>query len=142
MSIVSYLHQVTHQLPPRIEFLYTTRLPPSGNLHTLLFVDCLRRLFESDLKHHSRTFKLFLTQAPRVQEPPSLSWPVSSEGDQQTLRRRISHEDLLNAIGPSTERSGTVIYVCGPPGMTDEFVGLLRAAEGMEEKRVLCEKWW
>jgi hypothetical protein len=35
-----------------------------------------------------------------------------------------------------------VVYVCGVPDMTNEFVDLLRKTEGMEEKRVLCEKWW
>jgi len=28
------------------------------------------------------------------------------------------------------------------PTMTDEFVELLKKAPGMDEKRVLCEKWW
>ena len=56
--------------------------------------------------------------------------------------RRITHEDLLDAIGPVAERRGVVVYVCGPRMMTDDFVEVLMRAEGMEEKRVLCEKWW
>ncbi|KAL9584735.1 MAG: hypothetical protein Q9203_004552 [Teloschistes exilis] len=143
MSILSHLHKTTNQLPEHLEFLYTTHLPPSGNLHTILFVDRIHKLFQQNLNHHNhKKFKLFLTQASRDEEPPSLSWPASTEGSRQTFRRRISHGDLLDAIGHPSGRGGTVVYVCGPPGMTDEFVGVLRGAEGMEEGRVLCEKWW
>lgn len=39
-----------------------------------------------------------------------------------------------------------MVYVCGVPGMTDEFVRALVAPApggfGMEERRVLFEKWW
>ena len=55
---------------------------------------------------------------------------------------RFAKEDLLRTLGPVSERSSTVAYVCGPPAMTDSAVATLRGAEGMDEKRVLCEKWW
>lgn len=58
-----------------------------------------------------------------------------------TFYRRIMREDLVSAVGRG-DRTGTVCYVCGPAGMTDEFVEVLRELEGMEERRVLCEKWW
>lgn len=57
-------------------------------------------------------------------------------------RRRISHQDLFEALGPVDKRANTVVYICGLPDMTDEFVELLKNTPGMEEKRVLCEKWW
>ena len=65
-------------------------------------------------------------------------------GDGVAKRRkgRVRHEDLLAALGPEAERANTVVYVCGVPGMTDEFVEVLKKAPGMQEKRVLCEKWW
>jgi ferredoxin-NADP reductase len=56
--------------------------------------------------------------------------------------RRMSPEDLLEALGPVAGRTRTVAYICGPPRMTDDFVELLSRAEGMEARRVLCEKWW
>ena len=56
--------------------------------------------------------------------------------------RRMEVADLLEAIGPVQERMGIVAYVCGPPMMTDWAVNVLSKAEGMEKKRVLCEKWW
>jgi NAD(P)H-flavin reductase len=56
--------------------------------------------------------------------------------------RRISQDDLLETLGPEESRGNTVVYVCGLPTMTDEFVELLKHTPGMDEKRVLCEKWW
>ena len=56
--------------------------------------------------------------------------------------QRFSHENLMVALGHVEERKGAVAYVCGPAGMTDEVVSLLRGAKGMEGRRVLCEKWW
>ena len=56
--------------------------------------------------------------------------------------RRMEREDLMDALGPVESRHGAVAYVCGPAGMTDEIVGVLKEAEGMSGYRVLCEKWW
>jgi hypothetical protein len=64
------------------------------------------------------------------------------EKNVQYRNRRISHEDLLGALGPEDDRANTVVYVCGLPAMTDEFVEALSKAKGMEKRRVLTEKWW
>ena len=56
--------------------------------------------------------------------------------------RRITHEDLTAALGPENARGNTLAYACGPPEMTDDFVVFLQKSPGMEENRVLCEKWW
>ncbi len=55
---------------------------------------------------------------------------------------RITHQDLADALGRETEGGNGVIYVCGPPIMTDDFVQESKNAPGMDERRVLCEKWW
>lgn len=56
--------------------------------------------------------------------------------------RRIEYGDLLDCLGPEEERKAAVVYVCGPPMMTDEFVDVLEKTPGMENRRVLYEKWW
>ncbi|KAH6637026.1 hypothetical protein F5144DRAFT_601716 [Chaetomium tenue] len=58
------------------------------------------------------------------------------------LRRRMTVRDVEEAVGE--EKDAAVVYVCGVPGMTDEFVQALVAPEGfgMDPKRVLFEKWW
>ena len=53
--------------------------------------------------------------------------------------------DIVSALGRDKKESA--VYVCGVPTMTDEFVKLLTSSEesgglGMDEDRVLFEKWW
>jgi NAD(P)H-flavin reductase len=51
-------------------------------------------------------------------------------------------QDVEDAVGG--DRDATVVYVCGVPAMTDEFVGALVSPEGfgIDRTRVLFEKWW
>lgn len=59
--------------------------------------------------------------------------------------RRIKRQDLQAAvIGKDTlvNPKDSVCYLCGPPGMTDEFVDVLKGLLGGETERVLFEKWW
>ncbi|KAI0798884.1 hypothetical protein GGR55DRAFT_693094 [Xylaria sp. FL0064] len=59
-------------------------------------------------------------------------------------RRCTVEDDVATAVG---NPRFAVVYICGVPIMTDEFVAKLTAREneggiGMEPHRVLCEKWW
>jgi hypothetical protein len=58
------------------------------------------------------------------------------------LRRRMTVGDVEDAVG--RDKEAALVYVCGVPGMTDEFVDALVSPEGfgMERGRVLFEKWW
>ncbi|KAF2141996.1 uncharacterized protein K452DRAFT_249747 [Aplosporella prunicola CBS 121167] len=91
--------------------------------------------------------KLFLTgQTSNVEQ--------LNDGDSKPLRqqmereavdvafRRLTVNDALDVLGPEQNRAKTVCYVCGPPAMTDEYVKVLREQKGMDEGRVMCEKWW
>lgn len=61
-------------------------------------------------------------------------------------RRCTVEDDVTKALGDTpADRRFAVVYVCGVPTMTDEFVAKLTDREkglGMEPHRVLCEKWW
>lgn len=140
MSIISHLHQKPPKNVVRIQFLYMTRFPRSENPSSILFLDRLRTLFQDST--YDGTFALFLTQCSEAEVDDLVERMGTSLFRPETVCGRISHMALLGAISPLEERKGTVAYVCGVPGMTDEFVEVLREAEGMEEKRVLCEKWW
>ena len=64
-------------------------------------------------------------------------------GEHQSIEfRRFVEKDLETALGPVAERKNTVAYVCGPPTMTDWAVDVLKQSAGMDQERVLCEKWW
>lgn len=93
---------------------------------------------------HSRrlriSLELFITDLPH--DSPLLASPPS---DIIIHSRRIKRQDLqATIIGVDAEVNPkeTVCYMCGPPGMTDEFVGLLTGMLGGEKQRVLFEKWW
>lgn len=36
----------------------------------------------------------------------------------------------MEALGPVEKRKGVVVYICGPPGMTDGFVEVIGGARG------------
>jgi ferredoxin-NADP reductase len=125
-------------VPKDVRVLYTSRRSKDeqGEGERILFEERLRGLAEKwkQDQNVNWTYTLFETQKPSSQP----------EVAEQTMKqyRRITEKDLLEAIGPEEQRSNTVVYVCGAPQMTDEFVAFLQNQPGMDEKRVLCEKWW
>lgn len=150
MSIATQIlkHTTVAQRPRELHILYTTRLPASRSLAEVLFYERLQSLVNvaaADQNPRSQrpdvSLRLFLTNAREGETAGGVSDGV------QTLSRRIKQGDLVSAIDGSGEggvegRARTVVYVCGPPGMTDEFVEVCRGVEGMGGERVLCEKWW
>lgn len=133
MSVISHLHQM-RQMPEEVRFLYTLRQPEPQD--QVLFLSRLRAIAQTVAGIQFR-LQLYLTGGI---SPFSLEIEGTSRTTAQ--HRRVTHDDLIEAIGKPEDRAGVVCYVCGPPAMTDEFVEVLRHAEGMEEERVLCEKWW
>lgn len=75
------------------------------------------------------------------------------EGMKVETSRRMECSDVSDAVlggdvavesekGREEVMGRAVFYVCGPQGMTDEFVDGIRALRGVKRERVLCEKWW
>ncbi|KAI1319194.1 hypothetical protein F5Y16DRAFT_414320 [Xylariaceae sp. FL0255] len=155
-----------------VHFLYSLKDPGSRKASQMLFVDRIARVFQHDSVKGD--FQLFLTgggsgdghknEHGEGQEGESANTDTSSEieragavvgdnvvttttGDIPFQARRCTIKDVAEAIGPPTERRFAVVYVCGIPTMTDDFVAKLTARTeagglGMEPHRVLCEKWW
>ena len=126
-------------LPPRLRILYSSKRSrdKSGNPETILFEERLKAVAaKSAEKHKSVDFHYTLFETSSTQG--STSMPANTT----QVHRRITHDDLIEALGPEQIRQKTLVYVCGLPNMTDEYVDILRKAPGMDEKRVLCEKWW
>ena len=150
MSIVTHLYQHPEQCPASLHFIYSARKSPSEHLSSILFFDRLCEIFTHNITP-GWSFELYLTRPP-----PSKSSSPESLDDSEILQkvdvalahphniwsRRFVEGDLLHAIGAPAERERTVVYVCGPPAMTDWTVDTLRRAEGMPSERVMCEKWW
>ncbi|MCJ1382513.1 hypothetical protein MMC17_005626 [Xylographa soralifera] len=138
ISIFAHIYGQAALKPEHIRFLYSSR-GSSQKLDEILFYPRILKLMTAR-PSPNRTLELYLTG------PSNASHVAETHGsltDEVSVRnRRISHEDLISALGPVKERKGVVTYVCGPARMTDEFVDVLQSAEGMTEDRVLCEKWW
>jgi len=145
MSMISAMNErgTKHKnggMAPTVRVLYTARRArgKDDKGEEILFERRLKEIAEKwrDDQQVDYKYTIFETSGEFVQEEQE------DPGNIATRYTRITHEDLFDAIGREDSRRNTVVYVCGLPTMTDEFVELLKKAPGMDEKRVLCEKWW
>jgi hypothetical protein len=144
MSMVSTLEQVKKEsgdLGFSVKFLYTTRDPGSSRSPAeILFLERLQSVFRT--LGTEGELHLFLTPSKKTAEGNSADGVGFDDKRLSVQRRRINEKDLIGMLGPVEERPETVCYICGVPGMTDEFVEKVRRSEGMDEENVLFEKWW
>ena len=144
MSMLSWIAEQQQQqhLNLEVQLLYGVRDP--GSRCDILFLERIRGVFEAGLVRGG--VRLFLTGATTTTTGEGAEGSGSGEGERgvPVVRRRMVVRDVEEAVGEDKE--GAVVYVCGVPGMTDEFVrGLVAPAPegvGMDERRVLFEKWW
>ena len=135
----------------QIELLYSSQKGQSNNITSILFLKRIHKMFEMHLPQRRHHYTLFCTDpinTPQTEQEHANLIQMRNQdlwfvGEDQNIEyRRFVNQDLEAALGPEAERKSVVAYVCGPPAMTDWAVGVLRRSEGMEEKRVLCERWW
>lgn len=151
ISIFTHLERHIEVQNRDVEFFYTCRLPSSGDLQSILFLDRLHDIFskvhaeQTESSRGSKKLSLHITGAIPGNQRRTYEKAVQEYGFDDWTRvheRRFTHQELISSLGPEENRGGTVAYVCGPPSMTDEVIDALRGAEGMSDERVLCEKWW
>lgn len=135
ISIFAHLMALP-QRPKKIKFVYGTKVE-KGQIEAsrILFLTRIMDLIEKsgDGVH----LDLFLTSTSPDEVDRAKGLPT------HVKLGRIGKYDLEAAIGEDRNlRKSTVAYICGPPAMTDEFVDFLSTRDGMDRKRVLCEKWW
>lgn len=134
MSILSHLNY-RQAFPSSTRLMYSCRVPKQ-DMNEILFLDRLNSIF----CRPNQDLRLYLTGD---RHPESDLTPQSPEYPGVHLfRRRFLPDDLINGLPSPERRHATIVYVCGPPQMTDEVVEFLTGLEGMSEERVLCEKWW
>lgn len=122
-----------------VRFLYSLRDPGPAEGRDparMLFLERIADMFSSGRVKGG--LQLYLTGAGRAEkrEDGIISW----RGGEIPFRgRRITRDDLREAVGE--DREATLVYVCGVPRMTDEFVEWLKSKDGlcMPPERVLCE---
>jgi ferredoxin-NADP reductase len=123
-----------------VRVLYTVRKRIGEEV---LFYKRIKDIAGSYERNENVDFKFVLheTGGEGMEGVSDAEGPVKSKSVEHKSRR-IEHGDLLDCLGPEEERKKAVVYVCGPPMMADEFVDVLGKVPGMENGRVLCEKWW
>lgn len=135
VSMLGHMVESKERHAVDVSFLYASKLPRSGNLSDIVFLDRITRFF-GDGKVKGEV-KLFVTAA----ENAASQGTVRLNGAQVEMQpRRLTIADVEAAIGEHHQDQGTVVYVCGPPPMTDELVEKLAAI--MDPRRVLTERWW
>jgi len=157
--------QAQAQAQPEIHFFYSLKDPRMSGKNRLsknmLFLDRIAAIFRE--KRVKGQLHVFLTGGATTTLPSSTDQERKhdeKEKDKEDRpaiicegvddisfhpRRCTVRDDVAAVLGTSVERRLAVVYVCGVPSMTDEFVAKLTDRQtglGMEPHRVLCEKWW
>jgi ferredoxin-NADP reductase len=155
ISMLSWLHDQKN-LRFDVEVLYSIRWDNNGPIHGegLLFSARLVRMFEgigkadgaegfSDVRKLPGRLRLFLTNSGLPPGRHAIPYPRIGEGFKASCElRRMTREDVAEAVG--ADKGDALVYVCGVPAMTDEFVQYLTSQDGagMDMDRVLFERWW
>ncbi|KAI4848229.1 hypothetical protein E4T44_04057 [Aureobasidium sp. EXF-8845] len=136
ISIFAHLMSLSKR-PKKIRFVYGTRVE-EGQIKAsrILF---LTRLMELVKKQGNGNVQLDLFLSATSQKDID----KATDLPEHVKLGRIGKDDLEAAIGKDRGvRQATLAYVCGPPAMTDQFVDFLSSRDGMDKRKVLCEKWW
>ncbi len=139
MSMIGHIGQ-GYRVPYTVSVLYSVRDPGNQGLSSILYLESLARLFKAQWVKGE--LLLHLTSGEIGAEYLDDGSTELAGWKMKCRRRRITKDDLLNALGSVDERRYTVVYICGVPVMTDELVEVAQQAPGMDPKRVLCERWW
>jgi len=136
-----------------VRFLYSLRdSSERRKVDEMLFVERLAGFYGKG--QLTGGLRLFLTSSRKVEDDGGGGGGAASDEQEGLIAcngvpipfvpRRIKVEDIAEAVGP--DRRFAAVYVCGVPSMTDEFVARLTVplpdGVGMEQHRVLFEKWW
>jgi len=133
ISMLSFIAEKNLDL--NVKIAYGTKVPENG-LEGVVFLDRIKELY-----HHGRVkgvVKVFTTGNPAEGRKN----PTDDHVD--IYQRRLSIQDVEELIRED-QPDDAVVYICGPPNMTDEFVTALTSKEkglGLDHRQVLTEKWW
>lgn len=136
ISIFAHLMSLERR-PKKVRFVYGTKVEEGTiKAERILFLNRLMELIEKQGDINVQ-LDLFLTATSQKEIDGAADLP------EHVKAGRIEKDGLEAAIGEDRSvRQATVAYICGPPAMTDQFVEFLSSRDGMDKRKVLCEKWW
>lgn len=131
--MIDHMHRID-TMPSKVHFIYSSKV---GKEHTAGQVLSLQRLVDiSQTRGGQLELHLFFTGGSEVQYIQEAPYRGIAQS------RRLKSNDLEPLLENVETNKSTICYVCGPPAMTDELVDFLQNQPGLEQARVLCEKWW
>lgn len=139
MSMIDYIANETQESGIQVSILYGTKVPSDGNLGKVLFLDRIMNLLQQKIP--TGKLKLFLTGYA-----PSRSnefW--YQDHGVNIVTGRMTAGNILQDIHGGGGKDSALVYICGPPAMTDCFVNMLKAPEPagiISSANVKSEKWW
>ena len=124
-------------------FMYATKMPSSQSLNDILFLKRICGWFgktEPEVEGKVRgQVQLYITGE---HEPIPEGAREISNTEIDIYTRRLSADELVEVVQDGqADRGSSLVYICGPPGMTDEFTEALTQA-GVDEEMIMTEKWW
>lgn len=128
MSMLSFLRERREFDGLDVRVAYSSRLDEAG-IESILFLNRIQRVLEQG----KGALHLYLT---RKWSQDKLE--INGAGT-HIHTRRMDAEDLKELVG---DTKSSLVYICGPPIMTDEFVTGLTSDGGIDPARVKTEKWW
>lgn len=105
----------------------TVRLLYSTKAEQMQFVSELKEFHW--LQEEPNRLSLFLSDKETIQEQ-----------FKKVESRRIAREDIKEAL--QGDLQDQLLYICGPPSMTDEFEVYALNELGFAPDRLMIEKWW
>ena len=143
MSMLSHIGERTEELRGlEVEMAYGSRMS-SGDLGEIVFLDRITRLFGEGKIRGS--VSLFVTGTSGNGIPEAGRRHING-AEVEVHGRRLTIEDLRPWVAIDGEAvESTMVYLCGPPTMTDELAARLTSKDdglGMDPEHVLTEKWW
>lgn len=139
--LVSMLGYLTEQrlTDMNVSVLYTSKLPGDKSLNSILFLSRIAEYFRGG--EISGGITLFVTgnneKALKIGDADELGIGVHT--------MRMSTGNIVGELRKSSSPDENVVYICGPPSMTDEFVDALTAptmSNIIHPTNVKKEKWW
>ncbi|KPM43574.1 hypothetical protein AK830_g3019 [Neonectria ditissima] len=141
MGMMSAIADGTGGFDGDVRVLYSCKTP-AGGVAQVLFLRRIARLF--DQGRLRGRLQVFATDTPPESDLLRGLGNEYPEAGLEILARRFGEADLKAAFDGVEDSDSFVVYVCGPPRMTDEVVGILTSPEGvkLQPEQVLTEKWW
>lgn len=140
VSMISHLAERGCEAEFEVEVLYSFK-DPGGEREAdgMLFVERMASIFAREKLRGE--LKLFLTRTEGAEAGDGPAYVACNEVEVPFQSRRITPDDVAAALGQDV--SAAVVYICGVPSMTDQFVEYLtKDGPAIAPARVLFEKWW